>query len=430
MTAPIDAANQPSSANSLAEAGNRCCIVGGGPAGVVLGLLLARAGIPVIVLEKHADFFRDFRGDTVHPSTLQILHELGLLERFLARPHQQYRNISARIGEHEVVVADFTGLPTAAKFLVVMPQWDFLDFLVTEARRYPSFSIRMNSEVTGLIEEDGVVRGVRIGGVAGQTDIRARLVVGADGRGSTVRALSGLAVTELGAPIDVLWFSVPRQKDDSEQPLGRFLDGRIWILINRGDYYQCGLVVRKGTFEALKAAGVDSFRRLLGDSIPLLRERTGELASWHDVKLLTVRIDRLRTWYRPGLLCIGDAAHAMSPIGGVGINLAVQDAVATANVLSEPLARHELVSSALLARIQQRRTFPTWATQRAQVVLQKIILRALSRPSSAALPLAFRLLNRFPRLRHLSARLVGLGVRPEHVRSRVEATAQAMESTT
>ena len=427
MTAPNTPANRRASTDSLAEAGNRCCIVGGGPAGVVLGFLLARAGIPVIVLEKHADFFRDFRGDTVHPSTLQILHELGLLERFLARPHQEYRSISARIGEHEVVVADFAGLPTAAKFLVVMPQWDFLDFLVTEARRYPSFSIRMNSEVTGLIEEDGVVRGVRIGGVAGQTDIRARLVVGADGRRSAVRALSGLAVAELGAPIDVLWFSVSRRADDPEQPLARFLDGRISVLISRGDYYQCGLVVRKGTFEALKAAGLDSFRRLLGDSIPVLSGRTGELASWDDVKLLTVRIDRLRTWHRPGLLCIGDAAHAMSPIGGVGINLAVQDAVATANVLSEPLARHELVTSMMLAGIQQRRAFPTWATQRAQVMLQNMIIRVLSRPTSGALPFPFWLLNRFPRLRRLPARLVGLGLRPEHVRSRVEATERATE---
>ena len=383
----------------------------------MLGFLLARAGVPVIVLEKHADFFRDFRGDTVHPSTLQVLHELGLLERFLARPHQEYRSIRASIGDHDVVVADFSQLPTAAQFLVIMPQWDFLDFLVTEARRFPCFSIRMNSEVTGLIEEDGVVRGVQVRGVAGQSDIRARLVVGADGRGSRVRELSGLAITDLGAPIDVLWFRLSRRAEDPEQPLGRFLHGRISILINRGDYYQCGFVVRKGTFDELKASGLEAFRRLVADSIPVLRARIGELASWDNVKLLTVRIDRLRTWHRPGLLCIGDAAHAMSPIGGVGINLAVQDAVAAANALSEPLVRHELIAPALLARIQKRRTFPTWATQQAQLILQKVILRALARPSSGALPLPFRLLNRFPRLRHLPARVVGLGLRPEHVLS-------------
>ena len=430
MTTTASASVRPRPADSLAEAGNRCCIVGGGPAGIVLGFLLARAGVPVIVLEKHADFFRDFRGDTVHPSTLQVLHELGLLERFLARPHQEYRSIRASIGNHDVVVADFSHLPTAAQFLVIMPQWDFLDFLVTEARQFPCFSIRMNSEVTGLIEEDGVVRGVRVGGVEGQTDIRARLVVGADGRASRVRELSGLAVTDLGAPIDVLWFRVSRRAEDGEQPLGRFLHGRISVLINRGDYYQCGFVVRKGTFDALKASGLEAFRRLVADSVPILGARTGELASWDDVKLLTVRIDRLRTWHRPGLLCIGDAAHAMSPIGGVGINLAVQDAVAAANALSEPLARHELLSAALLARIQRRRTFPTWATQQAQVMLQKIVLKALAQASSGALPLPFRLLNRFPWLRRVPARVVGLGLRPEHVLSRVETAERAGERPT
>jgi len=383
----------------------------------MLGFLLARAAVPVTVLEKHADFFRDFRGDTVHPSTLQVLHELGLLERFLARPHQEYRTVRASIGDHDVVVADFSQLPTAVQFLVIMPQWDFLDFLVAEAARFPCFSIRMNSEVTGLIEEDGVVRGVHIGGVGGEADIRARLVVGADGRGSRVREFSGLSVIDLGAPIDVLWFRLSRRAEDPEQPLGRFLHGRISILINRGDYYQCGLVVRKGTFDALRASGLEAFRGLVSDAIPAVGARTGELASWDDVKLLTVRIDRLRTWHRPGLLCIGDAAHSMSPIGGVGINLAVQDAVAAANVLSEPLARHELISPALLARIQQRRTFPTWATQQVQVVLQKVVLKALVRPSLDALPVPLRLLNRFPRLRAIPARIVGLGFRPEHVLS-------------
>ena len=429
MTAPMVPPGRSSSTGSLAGAGNRCCIVGGGPAGIVLGFLLARAGVPVTVLEKHADFLRDFRGDTVHPSTLQILHELGLLQRFLALPHQEYRSVHASIGDHDVVVADFSRLPTAAKFLVIMPQCDFLNFLVVEARRYPCFSIQMSSEVTALIEEDGVVRGVRVHGIAGPADIRARLVVGADGRRSRVRELSGLAVTDLGAPIDVLWFRVSRRPEDPEQPLGRFLDGRISILINRGDYYQCGLVVRKGAFDALKAAGLESFRRLLADSIPVLGARTGELASWDDVKLLTVRVDRLRTWHRPGLLCIGDAAHAMSPIGGVGMNLAVQDAVAAANALSGPLARHELVSPALLASIQKRRTFPTCATQRVQIFLQHLIIRALARSSSGPLPLPFRLLDRFPRLRGLPARIVGLGLRPEHVLSRAANSDHSGEQT-
>ncbi len=397
--------------------GNRCCIAGGGPAGVMLGFLLARAGVPVIVFEKHADFLRDFRGDTVHPSTLQLLHELGLLERFLARPHQEYPRLSAQIGDAEIEIADFSHLPTAAKFLVLMPQWEFLNFLTSEASRFPAFSIAMNTAVTGLIEDEGVVRGVSVTTPDGQQAIPARLVIGADGRESTVRSLARLEVTDMGSPIDVLWFSLPRQMDDRELALGRFQGGRILVLINRGDYYQCGLVIPKDAFEGLKAAGLGALRQALVDAAPFLADRVVELRSWDEVKLLSVSINHLGTWHKPGLLCIGDAAHAMSPIGGVGINLAIQDAVATANLLAGPLSRHESVPPELLARVQERRCFPTFATQRVQLILQRVVFKALALKGSRSLPLLFRLLQRFPALRRIPARVVGLGVRPEHVLS-------------
>jgi len=381
---------------------------------MMLGLLLARRGVGVTVLEKHADFFRDFRGDTVHPSTLQVLHELGLLSSFRRRPHQELRELSARIGTEAVTVADFRHLPVAARCLVIMPQWDFLDFLAGEARRYPNFSLLMGSEVTGLLHDGATVAGVRVATASGTHELPARLVVGADGRHSTVRRLSGLQVRDLGAPIDVLWFRLPRHADDPEEPLGRYSQGRIAILVNRGDYFQCGFVIRKNGLEELQSRGLEAFRALVGQVLPLVRMRTGAIGSWDDVKLLTVTVDRLRTWYQPGLLCLGDAAHAMSPIGGVGINLAIQDAVAAANILAEPLCRGP-VPVGILARVERRRRFPTRATQRLQVLLQRVISAALERASDPALPLPLRLLRRFPVLRRIPARIVGLGFRPEHV---------------
>ena len=404
-------------AERAAEPGNRCCIVGAGPAGVMLGYLLARVGIPVVVIEKHADFLRDFRGDTVHPSTLQLLHELGLLQRFLERPHQQFARLSARIGDEEVDVADFSHLPTAAKFLVVMPQSVFLGFLAAEAHRFPCFSIEMSTEATGLVADDGVIRGVTVRGPGGTAEIRARLVIGADGRRSRLRELARLPVVDLGAPIDMLWFRMRRRAEDRVQPFGQFHDGRIMVMIDRGDYYQCGLVVPKGAFDGIRAAGLGAFRQLIAHTAPLLADRTVDVTSWEEVKLFTVSLDRLRTWHRPGLVCIGDAAHAMSPIGGVGINLAIQDAVATANVLGGPLSRRELITPAMLARVEERRRFPTCATQRLQMLFHRIVMRALAAPPRGGLPLPFRLLRRFPRLRRVPARILGLGFRPEHVRA-------------
>jgi 2-polyprenyl-6-methoxyphenol hydroxylase-like FAD-dependent oxidoreductase len=393
----------------------RCVIAGGGPAGMMLGLLLARAGVDVLVLEKHADFLRDFRGDTIHPSTLEIMHELGMLDRLLALPHQQVRTLRAQIGDETWGIADFSHLPTRCRFIAFMPQWDFLSFLAEEGGRLPTFKLKMEAEVTGLIEEAGVVVGLRATTPAGPLEVRARLVVGADGRHSVVRKAAGLAVDELGAPMDVLWFRISRSPDDVLDTMGRFEAGQIVVLINRGTYWQCGWVIPKGSFERLKEKGIDAFRRRVGELVPFVAARTGELADWSAINLLTVRVDRLRRWHRPGLLCIGDAAHAMSPIGGVGINLAIQDAVATANLLAAPLAADRL-SEDDLARVQRRRDLPTRITQRIQVLAQnRIVNRVLAADDKFSAPLPIRLLARFPVLRRIPARLVGLGVRPEHV---------------
>jgi 2-polyprenyl-6-methoxyphenol hydroxylase-like FAD-dependent oxidoreductase len=393
----------------------QCVVAGGGPAGMMLGLLLARAGVSVAVLEKHADFLRDFRGDTIHPSTLEVIYELGLLDQFLKRPHQEVRQLTGRVGGESVTIGDFTHLPTHCKFLALMPQWDFLDFLAAQARRYNTFALRMQTEVTALIEEDGRVAGVRVTTPDGDREIRAALVVGADGRKSVVRAQAGLTVDNLGAPIDALWLRLSKRAGDPTQAFGYVERGHIFVMFDRGDYWQCAFVIHKGGFDDLKQRGIDAFRDTLASIVPLLRDRVGELRDWNDIKLLTVLVDRLRQWHRPGLLCIGDAAHAMSPIGGVGINLAIQDAVAAANMLAGPLASGGC-SEADLARVQKRREWPTRVIQRVQVIAQdRVIGPALSGKGPQQLPFALKLLRWFPMLRRIPARLVGLGVRPEHV---------------
>ncbi|NOJ91638.1 FAD-dependent oxidoreductase [Corallococcus coralloides] len=395
----------------------QCCIAGGGPAGMMLGLLLARAGVEVTVLEKHADFLRDFRGDTLHPSTLELMHELGWLDELLALPHSKLLDLRFQVGEHEVTVGDFRHLPTHARYLAFMPQWDLLDFLARKAAMYPTFQLLRRTEVTNLVRDHGQVVGVLARTPEGPLEVRASLVVAADGRKSTLRRQSGLEVQNLGAPMDVLWFRVTRRPDDPSPPLGHFERGALFLLINRGDQWQCGRVIPKGGIASVQARGMESFRTELVKQAPFLADRAGELRSWDDVKLLTVRVDRLRTWHQPGLLCIGDAAHAMSPVGGVGINLAVQDAVATANLLAGPLlARH--VTTQDLRRVQQRRELPTRFTQRAQVLIQNRVVDPALRKrafSNGRLPLSLRLVKRFPALRRIPARLIGLGVRPEHI---------------
>ena len=393
----------------------RCAIVGGGPCGLMLGFLLARAGVDVVVLEKHADFLRDFRGDTIHPSTLELMNELGFYDEFLKLPHAKAATISAWFGDREYAFADCTHLPTRAKFVALMPQWDFLNFLAEKGKAYPSFHLRMRTEATDLIEQGGRIAGVRANGPTGPIEIKADLTVGCDGRHSTVRDRAGFKVDSLGAPMDVVWFRLPKKASDPDESMGRFTGGRIVILIDRGDYWQCAFLIRKGAFEETKRAGLPAFRQSVAQISPIFADRVDELSDWDKVKLLTVAVDRLEHWHRPGLLCIGDAAHAMSPVGGVGVNLAVQDAVAAANILWRPLRDGTLREDDLDA-VQDRREFPTRVTQRMQIFIQnKVIDAALGADQALKAPLPLRLLSRFALLRRIPAYLVGIGVRPEHV---------------
>jgi 2-polyprenyl-6-methoxyphenol hydroxylase-like FAD-dependent oxidoreductase len=394
-----------------------CCIVGGGPAGMMLGFLLARAGIEVVVLEKHADFLRDFRGDTIHASTLELMWELGILEEFLKRPHQEERELAGQVGNETVKIGDFTHLPTHCKFLAFMPQWEFLNFIVGQARKYSGFQVMMQAEATDLLENDGRIAGVKAKTPNGYVEIRAPLTVGADGRRSTVRERAGLQVIDLGAPMDVLWMRFSHREGDPGQTLGRAETGKVIVMIYRKDYWQCGLVIPKGAADALRERGIEKFREEIASLQPFLRDRVGELRDWNDVSLLTLKVDRLKQWSRPGLLCIGDAAHAMSPAGGVGIDFAIQDAVAAANLLFRKLAAGNLNGSDLRA-VQRRREFPTRATQKLQVVVQdRVIRRVLSSSQPLTLPLPLKLLRRWPYLRRIPARIIGIGFRPEHVRT-------------
>ena len=392
-----------------------CCIAGGGPAGMMCGYILARAGLKVTVLEKHEDFFRDFRGDTVHPSTMEALSELGLLEDFLKRPHNAFLQLSALIGDTTVKVADFRYLPTKAKFMAVMPQWDFLNFLKEAGERYRNLDVRMRCEALDLIERKGRVIGVKARGPDGDLEIEARLVIAADGRASVLRGKAGLQGVDLGAPIDVLWMRLPRKPDDANVPLGRVGPGHFMIMIERGDYFQCAYVTHKGGFDAIKAEGLEAFRARLVEAAPLTVDRVQALTSWDDVKLLTVAVDRLTKWWKPGLLCIGDAAHAMSPIGGVGINLAIQDAVAAANILAGPLKRGP-VANGPLAAVQARRQGPVKIMQAIQVTVQnRVLTPLLAAKGPIQVPWPVKLLNAIPLLRQIPARVVGMGFRMEHV---------------
>jgi 2-polyprenyl-6-methoxyphenol hydroxylase-like FAD-dependent oxidoreductase len=383
---------------------------------MMLGFLLARAGIDVVVLEKHADFLRDFRGDTIHPSTLEAMHELGILETLLNRPHQELPQLKAQIGGAEYVLADFSRLRTQCRHIALMPQWDFLDFLARQARCYPSFHLRMQSEVTGLIENAGRIAGVRVKTPEGELEIRADLVVGADGRNSIVREYSGLKVDDLGAPMDGLWIRLSRIPSDPSTAL-RFDRGKILVMIDRGNYWQCAYVIRKGSLEETQRKGIEELRAGIVEIAPFLADRVSELRNWSDIKLLSIRVDRLRDWHCPGLLCIGDAAHAMSPIGGVGINLAVQDAIAAANTLVQPF-RNGTVTSDHLARVQRRRTLPTRLTQGFQVMIQKqLIARVLATSERVKLPWLQRRMLGSQFLSRIRGRIIGIGFRPEHVKT-------------
>jgi 2-polyprenyl-6-methoxyphenol hydroxylase-like FAD-dependent oxidoreductase len=394
----------------------KCCVVGGGPAGMMLGFLLARAGVDVVVLEKHPDFLRDFRGDTVHPSTLELIHELGLLDEFLKLPHQKIRNISAQIGSELIPMADFSGLPTHCKYVAMMPQWDFLNFMAAHGKRYKTFDLRMRADAVDLIEEGGRVVGVRATTPDGMLSIRADLVVGCDGRHSTVRTKAGFKSDDYGAPMDVLWFRLTRQdSDEADAAFGHVEAGVMLVMLDRGDYWQCAYVIPKGGIDEVKTRGLEAFRQKVAWMSPFVADRIGELKSWDDIKLLSVSVDRLQKWWRPGVICIGDSAHAMSPIGGVGINLAVQDAVAAANRLAAPLKTGTLADADLQA-IEARRTFPVRFTQWMQLTIQKrLISRVLQSQQRPKPPPLFKLVKLLPFLRRIPARLVGVGIRPEHV---------------
>ena len=395
----------------------QCCIVGGGPAGMMLGFLLARAGVKVVVLEKHGDFLRDFRGDTVHPSTLTVMHELGLLDDFLKLPHHKISRFAGYFGNERIEIADLTHLPVPAPYIAMMPQWDFLDFLAGRGKAYAGFTLLMHAEAQGLIEEGGKVVGVRATVEGKAEEIRADLVVGADGRHSTVREATGLKVLDIGAPIDVLWFRLSRKPGDPSEVMGRFDVGSFLVMLDRGDYWQCAYVIPKGGIERTKSEGLEAFRTRVVEMSPFLADRVDELKTWDDVKLLSVTVDRLKKWWRPGLICIGDAAHAMSPIAGVGINVAIQDAVAAANRLAGPLRAGKATDDDLQA-IQKRRIPAVRFTQWLQLTIQRRIISRVLATQDRPKPLPFfKLFNSFPILRRIPARLIGVGIRPEHVRT-------------
>ncbi len=411
--------------SSLGKSETRCVVVGGGPAGIILGFLLARAGIPVTVLEKHGDFLRDFRGDTIHPSTLELMHELGLLEEFLQAPHQEVPKLGGVINGHNVPIADFSRLPTRCKFIAFMPQWDFLNFFARHAKRFSAFQLCMEHEVLDLVFDGDRVAGVRAKTPNGELEARADLVVGCDGRSSIVRERAGFEVCEFGVPIDVLWMRISKHEKDPSQTLGFFQHGKLLVLLDRGDYWQCGYVIPKGAFEPIKARGLSIFHDELVQMADFLRDRVAELDDWSKIKLLTVQINRLRKWYRHGLLCIGDAAHAMSPAGGVGINLAIQDAVAAANLLAEKLRRGP-VSIADLEKVQRRREWPAALIQHMQAFVHRHVVTGRQTSEKASLPILPRLLKNFPVLRQIPARLIGIGPRPEHIKAVEPAVSAAM----
>jgi 2-polyprenyl-6-methoxyphenol hydroxylase-like FAD-dependent oxidoreductase len=384
-----------------------CCIVGGGPAGMVLGYLLARAGIEVQILEKHADFLHDFRGDTVHPSTLELMHELGVLEDLLRLPHQRLTKVRARIGGDEIVLNDMTHLRTHCKFMALMPQWNFLNFLAKQGSRFPTFHLKMQTEAKTLIEEDGRVAGIGAVAAGGPVEIRADLIVAADGRSSVLRERAGLRVEEIGADIDVLWMGFSKHLDDPNFVLHADR-GKALVTLDRGEYWQCGIVIPKGSATEMQVKGMEALRARIVENAPFLYDRVVEVRDWNDAKLLKVTVDRLRRWYRPGLICIGDAAHAMSPVGGVGINLAIQDAVAAANILARPLQEGALRTSHL-AKIQRRREFPARFTQRVQALILRQVI------ANRRVPWPLRLLEATTLPRRMRTRFVSVGIRPEHV---------------